>query len=51
MVCVNELFYRNGPTLEPIEREDSVEAVEVIKRYLEEAFAAGRKSVSAPYKD
>jgi hypothetical protein len=42
MGCTNELYYRNGPTPEPIELKDAPEVVDTIKRYLDEAFLAGR---------
>jgi hypothetical protein len=42
--CTNELFYRNGPTIEDIRKSDAQFVKDTIERCLREAFAAGRVS-------
>ena len=39
--CINELFYRNGPVAEPLTSADIEYMLEVITRYLSDAFAWG----------
>lgn len=46
MACTNELYYRSGPTPEPLGFKEVPLIVETVQRYLDEAFAAGRKEAS-----
>jgi hypothetical protein len=42
IACVNELFYRNGPTPEDIRKQDVPYVTQTIARYLQEAYMSYR---------
>lgn len=42
--CLNELFYRNGPTPEPLKPTDAAYALEVVQRYMRDALYSAARS-------